>query len=226
MRCDNFEMHNETRKGAHLPAGANRGRRFPPEPLTGREVEALIRACSRRGSAGLRDAALIALLVGTGLRIAEALALRPVDVDLEQATVRVLHGKGDRRRLVGLDVSAQALLERWLERRGRLGIGRSAPIFCAIAGDKRGHPLAPAAFRAKLHELGRRAGIEKRVHPHGLRHTFAVALARENVPLPILSAALGHSSSATTDRYIRHVAADEVVQTMTQRPAIWSDEAA
>jgi site-specific recombinase XerD len=212
--------------GTQRQPGGNRGRRFPPEPLSGREVEALIRACSRRGSAGIRDAALIALLVGTGLRIAEALALRPVDVDLEQATVRVLHGKGDRSRLVGLDVSAQALLERWLERRGRLDIGRASPLFCAIAGAKRGQPLAAAAFRKKLHELGQRAGIEKRVHPHGLRHTFAVALARENVPLPILSAALGHASTATTDRYVRHVAAEEVVQLMTARPSIWSDEAA
>ena len=130
----------------HLPAGANRGPRFPPGPLTRREVR---RACSRRGYASIRDAALIALLAGTGLRIAEALALRPVDVDLEQATVRVLHGKGDRSRLVGLDAAAQALRDRWLDRRSRLGVGRPAPIFCAIAS----HQRSPAPMQFGRRDL-------------------------------------------------------------------------
>lgn len=202
-------------------AVSNKGRRFPPEPPTGREVEALIRACSRRGSAGIRDAALIALFAGSGPRVAEALALRLVDVDLDEHTVRILHGKGDRSRVVGIDVSAQALLERWLARRDRLRIARSAPIFCAIQGEKRGAPLTPSAVRKKLHDLSRRAGIDKRITPHQLRHAFATALAREGVPLPLISAALGHSSTATTDRYIRHVAASEVVELMRTRPAIW-----
>jgi integrase/recombinase XerD len=203
-------------------APSTKGRRFPAEPLTGREVEALIRACSRRGSAGIRDAALIALLAGTGLRISEALALRLVDLDLEQASLRVLHGKGDRSRLVGLDSGAQALLERWLTRRVRLGIGRTCPIFCAISGSQRGRRLSPGAVRKKLHELGRRAGIEKRVHPHGLRHTFAVELARERVSLVLVSAALGHSNVATTDTYIRHLGNEDVVELMRDRGPIWA----
>ena len=69
--------------------------------------------------------------------------------------------------------------------------------------------------------LAKKAGIEKRVHPHGLRHTYAYELAvAEGKPAPLIQAALGHSSLATTDRYLRHIAPAELIETMRSRE--WS----
>ena len=77
---------------------ANKGRRFPAELLRSEEIRALIRACSSRAPTGVRNRALIAVLYRGGLRISEALALLPKDVDSAQGTLTVLHGKGDGRR--------------------------------------------------------------------------------------------------------------------------------
>jgi integrase len=65
--------------------------------------------------------------------------------------------------------------------------------------------------------LAAKAGIEKRVHPHGLRHTHAAELAREGVPMNVIQAQLGHSSLATTSRYLAHVAPQHVVEAMKAR---------
>ena len=73
-------------------------RKLPPEPLTSDEVKRLLRACSQRASSGLRNRALLAVLWRTGLRIGEALALFPKDLDVQGGTLVVLHGKGDKRR--------------------------------------------------------------------------------------------------------------------------------
>ena len=76
--------------------------------------------------------------------------------------------------------------------------------------------------RALLPRLARKAGIEKRVHAHGLRHTGAFELANEGYPLHVIQQQLGHSSLATTDRYIRHLTSTEVVEAMKKRQ--WSIE--
>src|SRR5215469_7551010 len=74
----------------------NKGGKYPAEVLTPDEVTALIGKCSRRGKAGIRDRALLTLLYRSGLRISEALALRPSDVNMERHSCRVLHGKGEK----------------------------------------------------------------------------------------------------------------------------------
>ena len=89
-------------------------RRLPPEVLTNDEVLRLIDACSNTPT-GLRNRALIAVLYRAGLRVSEALDLYPKDVDAAAGTIRVLHGKGDRSRVVGIDaggfLTAQAIPE-------------------------------------------------------------------------------------------------------------------
>ena len=138
------------------------------------------------------------------------------DLDIKQGTVRVLHGKGDRARVVGLDEGACAILQRWLDRRQQLRINGRRRVFCTLDGK----PLQPSYVRALLPRVARKAGIEKRVHAHGLRHTHAFELANEGHALHVIQAQLGHSSLATTDRYIRHLAPQEVVNVMRSRQ--WS----
>jgi site-specific recombinase XerD len=191
----------------------------------------VLAAASPRSASGVRNRALVAVLYRGGLRLAEALALRVADVDLEAGAVRVLHGKGAKARTVGLDPGGCALVERWLERRKRLGIGRPSPLFCTITSGERqgqilraGQPLDPRYVRAALRRLAERAGVDKRVHPHGLRHTHAAELAAEGVPSTVIRDQLGHSNLSTTDRYLRHVASQEVLRAMRRRE--WEPNAA
>lgn len=201
------------------PAGTpppNRGKRYPPSVLTPDEVRALLRAESPTISTGLRNRALLAVLYRGGLRISEALRLNPQDLDVRAGELRV-HGKGDRWRVVGLDAGAVALVQRWMERRAALGIPRTAPLFCTITAPRRGLPLGASYVRRHVKVLASRAGVERRVHPHGLRHTLAHELAREGTPMPVIRDQLGHRSLATTDAYLRAISPQEVVQTMRGR---------
>ena len=195
------------------PETAKNPRRLPPEVLTDSEVCALMRACSRNAPTGLRNRALIALLYRSGLRINEALDLYPKDLDLADGSVRVLNGKGGRSRMVGVDPGAIAIIERWLDARTRKGLNNRQPVFCTLAGQ----PMADAYIRVMLKRLAKRAGIEKRVHAHGLRHTHAAQLRAEGVDIAIISRQLGHSSISTTARYLDHLAPRAVIETIRQR---------
>ncbi len=186
---------------------ANKGMTYPAEILTVEEVESLIKACSNRAPTGIRNRAMIAILWKCGLRITEALSLYPKDIDLQAGTVRVLHGKGDKPRTAGIGEMASAYIARWLDRRAELGLNGRHPVFCTLEGGQ----LKSAYVRALLPRLARKAGIEKRVHAHGLRHTHAAAMAQANIPLNVIQAQLGHSNVATTSRYLAHVAPQAVI---------------
>jgi site-specific recombinase XerD len=183
------------------------------EVLSGAEVKALLKGCSSRAPTGIRNRALITVLYRGGLRLSEALALYPKDIDRAQGAITVLRGKGDKRRIVGLDPGAFAILECWLEHRSRLGLGGRRPLFSTLKGE----PLKQSYVRTLLPRLARKAGIEKRVHPHGLRHTHAAELAAEGIAVNLVQQQLGHSSLATTDRYLRHIAPVELVRALQAR---------
>ena len=190
----------------------NKGETYPAEVLTENEVKRLIQCCSNCAPTGIRNPALITVLYRGGLRLSEALALKPKDLDADAGTITVLHVKGDRRRTVGLDPGAMAIMLRWVEKRKQLGIG-GATLFCTLQGQ----PLKPSCVRTLLPRLAGKVGIEKRVHPHGLRHTMAYELMMEGVPVPIIQQQLGHASLATTERYLRHIAPRDVVMAMRRR---------
>lgn len=197
-----------------------KGKRYPAEPLTESEVRLLLARCSRRAPSGIRNRALITVLYRGGLRIGEALALRLKDIDFEKGSVRILHGKGDKARLVGLDDGCLEVLRAWLDCRRRMGIDNRLPIFSTLKGG----PLSDSYVRTMLRRIGAKAGIAKRVHPHGLRHTHAFELANEGTPLHVIQQQLGHASLAVTDTYIRHLAPQDVIKTMRLR--IWQPEEA
>jgi integrase/recombinase XerD len=200
----------------------NYGLKLKSEPLTRPEVKAVLATFSRRGSAGIRNAAMTALMVNCGPRLGETIKAPLRDLDLEQRSFYVRFPKRDRRgrahpRHVGLDVETTALLERWLERRRRLGIGAKAPLFCQIQGDRRGMPMHPSGYREALKTAAAAAGIAKRVHPHGLRHTFAFTWVDQGGRLDELMVALGHRNLATTHIYVNHLMPTQVLERMRAR---------
>ncbi|MGH1349012.1 MAG: tyrosine-type recombinase/integrase [Nannocystales bacterium] len=188
---------------AELAPHPTRGKLLPPEVFTEAEVRALIGACSTRGITGHRNRALLAILWRTGVRISEALELRPHDVDFKNGTVRVRLGKGLKPRTTVLsDLDALPLIERWLEERGKLqAVGQGASLLCTLKGT----PTDPSYARHLLPRLAQRAGLERRVHPHGLRHTHAADLALAGVPVLAIQHQLGHHSLTTTAGYLRKV---------------------
>jgi site-specific recombinase XerD len=186
---------------------ANKGRKLPPELLTPDEVRALLQACSPRAPTGVRNRALLITLYRAGLRLEEALALLPADVDPREGVLRV----GNRE--AGIDPGALAVVGRWLEARSGLPLPDDAPLFCTLSGG----PLQPAYVRQLLPRLAEKAGIRKRVHASGLRYTHAAELAAEGLPAELISAQLGHESLASTGRYLRRIPPKDRIGALNRR---------
>lgn len=193
-----------------------RGKRQPGEPLTGAEVQALLAGCSSRAPTGIRNRALIIVMYRAGLRIGEALALKPSDINPDRGTVRLLHTKGDHDRTVSLDAGPMALVQRWMGKRRELGY-RNGFLFCTLKGGE----LSDRYVRDMLQRVKARAGLEKRIHPHGLRHSHAAELVEEGVPVNVIQQQLGHANLATTDAYLRHIAPAAVIAMGRNRT--WSE---
>jgi site-specific recombinase XerD len=191
----------------------NRGRKLPPETLTGGEVCALLGECNAHASTGVRNRALLTVLYRGMLRTSEALDLMPKDFDVKAGTLRVLHGKGDKHRLVGLDETACAIVARWFDRRERHDLNGRHRLFCTLGGSR----LNSSYVRTLMKRLGHAAGIEKRVHAHGLRHTGAAEMLAEGFDIGVISRQLGHRSIATTAKYLDHISPQRVIDAARSR---------
>src|SRR5262249_16507995 len=139
-----------------MPRNRRPTRRLPAEPLVLADVEALRGACSRRAPTGIRNRALLAVLFRSGLRISEALALLPTDIDPGGGMLRVLHGKGNKARTAPLPTDAAEAVDRWLECRKRLRLTGRHRLFCTL----RGQPLWDSYARALCKRLATKAGVE------------------------------------------------------------------
>ena len=168
----------------------------PRVPLTADDVDRLMSACGR-GETGHRNRCLLLLVHRTGLRISEALALEPSDLDGNQVHVR--NGKGGKSRYVTIKGYSTflPLLEKWLAVRQSRQL--KGPLFCTLKGNQ----VDTGYVRALVSRLRRKAGIEKRVHCHGLRHGHAQELLQAGADLGTIANQLGHSHLTTTDRYVR-----------------------
>lgn len=199
-----------------------RGKKLPAEPLSEEELQRIfVFLESHWGVRGLRTRAFIVLLLRGLMRCKEALDLYPKDMELDVGTIRILHGKGDQSRVIGMDPKACLYIREWMEERAEYGIGDTSPVICSIRKPNVGRPLFRNWARSVSQLLRIRCGIHKRVHPHGFRHTGATQMLHEGAPLHIISKQLGHKNLATTERYINHVHPGTVINYMQNR--IWHD---
>lgn len=180
-------------KAAALPRSAPRG-------LEEADVRRLLRAAERRGSA--RDAAIITVLLATGIRLAELTALDVDDAALSarKGLLTVRDGKGGKHRTVPLNSQAREALQAWLDGRG--GTAGAGALFTGPSGRRLGTRAVDLVVRG----LGAQAGLQ--ISAHVLRHTAATRLVRGGVDLVLVAEVLGHASLETTRRYAMPSEAD------------------
>jgi len=139
-----------------------------------------------------RDRAIISVFLYAGLRCNELRMLDIGDVDADAMAIHVRFGKRSKDRFVPLHPEAGIAIETYLA-------GRSAgPVFIS----NRGQRISLRRLRSLVKELGRQAGLRKDLHPHVLRHAFAVSLLEAETDLETIRDLLGHASIQTTSIYL------------------------
>ena len=186
---------------AHDPTAELRGPRKTqrlPRVLTRQEVAKLMGEPKGTEPRALRDRALLEILYACGLRVSEAIGLELADVDLEERMLRA-RGKGSKERLVPIGRQAASALRAYCVR-GRpalLGARAESRLFV----NHRGSPLSRQGLYKIVQRHARGAGLEARMSPHTLRHSFATHLLAGGCDLRSLQEMLGHADLATTQLY-------------------------
>jgi integrase/recombinase XerD len=182
-----------------------RGKKLP-QVLSHGEVKSLL--AQPRGSepAALRDRALLELMYACGLRASEAIGLEVGDVDLERSFVRP-YGKGSKERIVPVGTEAAAAVRNYL-RSGRpklVGSGTEHKLFV----NQRGGGLTRQGLYKIIRGHARKAGLDGKMSPHTLRHTFATHLLSGGCDLRSVQEMLGHADISTTQMYT-HLSGAEI----------------
>lgn len=169
-----------------------------PEIMSVEEVDLLLKAPDPSTFMGARDRAILEMLYGSGLRVSELCMLKINDLDDE--TVRVI-GKGDKERIVPVGRKAIEAVDHYL--------GQFRQDGDLLFVSNKGKPMDRVQVWRMIKKYGKSIGVEKRISPHTLRHSFATHLLENGAELRVIQEMLGHASIATTDRYTqisqRHV---------------------
>ncbi len=178
-----------------------------PSFLTQREITGLLEAPDPNSAIGLRDRAFLELLYASGLRVSELASLDMERVDLDSREIRVL-GKGSKERMVLMGEPAAEALRRYythgrpLLPDSKLSKTRKTKRTQAVfINNVDGGRLTERSIQHFLQEYAGKAGIDKWVHPHMLRHTFATHLLDGGADLRVVQELLGHSSLSSTQIY-------------------------
>ncbi len=158
-----------------------------------------------------RDAAILEMLYGSGLRVGELAALDLPHVSVEQRMVRVL-GKGRKERVVPLGSAAADALRRYLARRDLLTGPRGATPPEALWLGRGGRRLSARWIQALVRRYGVQGAGRSDLHPHALRHSCATHMLEGGADLRLIQEMLGHRSLSTTQRYT-HVSLDHLQET-------------
>ena len=177
-----------------------------PEALTEEEAEALLSAPAGDAPEAIRDRAMLELLYATGMRVTELVSLDLRDIDLDQSFVRCF-GKGSKERLIPIHPQAGEAVMAYMEY-GRPKLAKKRSGLAAFL-NRRGDRLTRQGFWLLLRRLARRAGLQRKITPHTLRHTFATHLLHGGAPLRNVQELLGHASITTTQVYT-HLTSEHV----------------
>jgi integrase/recombinase XerC len=168
------------------------GKRLPSF-LYPEEVLKLLKAVNLKHKNGPRDLAIIELIYASGMRVGEVAKLRTENIDLGSGEVLV-QGKGDKERVVLIGSHAINSIKAYLVNRNKKA---DSQLFMGRAGTK----LTSRSIERMIRKYAKKAGLEKRVTPHTLRHSFATHLLGGGADLKVVQELLGHSSLSTTQIY-------------------------
>lgn len=180
--------------------------RHLPEVLSVKEVDMLIAAIDTEKREAQRNRAIVETLFSTGLRVSELCALRISDIYGDERFLRI-RGKGSKERLVPISQSALGEIGLWLKEREAIDVqsGSLDSVFVSFRGKAIGRIMV---FHL-IQQLALKAGIEKPISPHTLRHSFATALLSGGASLRAIQAMLGHEYIDTTEIYL-HTSREEL----------------
>mgnify|MGYP004449745415 CR=1 FL=1 len=185
---DPTELLESPRLGDHLP-----------EVLSVEEIDMLQAAIDLSKWEGQRNKTIIEVLFSCGLRVSELINLTISNLFLEEGFIRV-KGKGRKERLVPISSEAIKQLEFWfIDRRLMTNIKHEAEDIVFL--NRRGAKLTRTMILIMIKDLGIKAGIQKTISPHTLRHSFATCLLEGGADLRVIQAMLGHESISTTEIY-------------------------
>jgi len=178
-----------------------REQRLPRGILSRQEARALVEAADADTPLGLRDRAMLETFYGTGIRAAELANLKTTDIDTEDKLLRVLLGKGRKDRNVPLTSAAAEALETYLDHgRPRLrGARQKSWLFLGLRGGRTNN----CTLNQVVQQCARKAGIERHVTCHTLRHTVATHLLKGGADIRHIQVLLGHASLQSTETYTR-----------------------
>lgn len=173
-----------------------------PDVLSVDDIEALLNAPDRSIPEGLRDAAMLELLYGAGLRVSELIRVETGGINLDAGFVRVL-GKGSKERVVPVGRMALATIRDYLQHSRPLLLKSRTSIHLFVT--RRGSAMTRQGFWHLIRRYGRIVNLKKKITPHSLRHSFATHLLEGGADLRAVQMMLGHADIATTQIYT-HVA--------------------
>ena len=201
----------------HLPTNPLAGVSAPkrerrlPTILTKGDLDALIQSADEQTPQGIRNRAILELMYAAGVRLSEVVGLDLKNLDLSERTLLV-RGKGNKERMVLVGEPAEKALRRYLaDARTQLSDGESQALFLNRDGGR----LSGRSMQQIVRRHALRAGLDVRVHPHLLRHSFATHLLDGGAELRVVQELLGHASASTTQIYT-HVTEEQARRVYTQ----------
>jgi len=177
-------------------------KRLPARIPTESEIERILAAASgTRSDVERRNRAIIELMYSTAMRIAEAASLDTTDLDLTAGTLLIRHGKGGKSRVVPMGNTATSALLDYLQHARPRFVSSKPGVTALFLAATTGNRLSKMSIRLIVREAARKAGIDRRINPHAIRHACATHMLRAGASLRHIQQLLGHSRIDTTEIY-------------------------
>ena len=202
-------LNDEIQSSPAEDISAPKAGRTLPDVLTTDEIDRLISSIEVDTVKGRRDRAIVEVLYSCGLRVSELITLRVSDLFFGEGYIRVI-GKGDKQRLVPISDLARERISLYLDER-KAAKSNEEVLFL----NNRGKQLTRVMIFTILRRAALRAGIDKKISPHTLRHSFATHLLEGGAGIRQVQELLGHESILTTEIYT-HLEAEHLRSTVEE----------
>jgi len=193
-----FLEHENIKNGLMTEVYMPKKEKHIPVYLTNEEVELLLNCPNLGTNSGIRDKAMLEVMYGCGLRVSELVGLPLKSVNFQEKIVKII-GKGSKERMVPINDYALEFLNDYIVKVRNNVKGSSKSIYTFINSE--GKPVSRTTFYDAIKKYAKKAGIEKEISPHSLRHSFATHLLENGANIRTVQQMLGHSNAETPQIY-------------------------